>query len=100
MHFFRQVHPQRGHAALFPHRHCVSLSFEAQEGWSCVGIDVNLHQDEQIDSVLQKHQQMYKLLQADISDENSVKAAIQEASAFLNKSINCLVNNAGAAVTS
>ncbi|KAK9867558.1 hypothetical protein WJX84_010858 [Apatococcus fuscideae] len=34
---------------------------------------------------------------ADISDENSVKAAIQEGSAFLNKSINCLVNNAGIA---
>lgn len=68
-----------------------------QEGWKCVGIDINEHQEEQTDPVLQAHQQHYKLIQADIGEEKEVQTAIQEASAFLQKSINCLVNNAGIA---
>ncbi len=67
----------------------------SQAGWSCVGVDVNDHEAEAADPVLQNHQQKYKLLQADISDDEAVQAAMTEASAFLNNSINCLVNNAG-----
>ncbi|KAK9815984.1 hypothetical protein WJX74_002524 [Apatococcus lobatus] len=68
-----------------------------QEGWRCVGIDISQHQEEQTDPVLQAHQQQYKFIQADISDEKQVQTAIQEASSFLQRSINCLVNNAGIA---
>lgn len=71
------------------------ISSLLQEGWKCVGIDINEHQEEQTDPVLQAHQQHYKLIQADIGEEKEVQTAIQEASAFLQKSINCLVNNAG-----
>lgn len=66
-----------------------------QEGWKCVGIDISEHQEEQTDPILQAHQQQYKLVQADISVEREVQIAIQEASAFLQTPINCLVNNAG-----
>lgn len=69
-----------------------------QEGWKCVGIDINVHQEEQTDPVLQAHQGHYKLIQADVGEEKEVQTAIQEASAFLQKSINCLVNNAGRAL--
>ena len=60
-----------------------------------MGIDISEHQEEQTDPILQAHQQQYKLVQADISIEGEVQKAIQEASTFLQSSINCLVNNAG-----
>ena len=63
---------------------------------------MNPHEDPQQDTVLQhaEYCQRHKLITADISNEQAVKKAIEESAAFLDNSINCLVNNAGMVSTS
>ena len=64
-----------------------------------VGLDVKPAQDEGADELLRHHKSNYLFLEADITDDNVVKDAVNEAQRFLGGSINSLVNNAGLAMS-
>ncbi len=68
-----------------------------QAGYRVVGLDVKPAQDEQSDDVLSRFKGEYKMLETDVSEEDQVRAAIDEAQTFLGGTISSLVNNAGIA---
>ena len=76
-----------------------SIGAAAQAGYRVVGLDVNPPQDEQDDEVLNRFKSHYKMLETDVSDEDSVRASVEDARDFLGGQITSLVNNAGIALS-
>ncbi|KAK9843057.1 hypothetical protein WJX74_006354 [Apatococcus lobatus] len=70
-----------------------------QAGYRVVGLDINPPQDEGDDEILSRFKSQYKMLETDVSEEESVRASVEEACEFLGGQITSLVNNAGIALS-